>query len=468
MSNTSNAKRFVKTSGIYFAGTVLAKLATFLLLPVYTAYLKPSEYGQYDLMLTMIGFFAPIAFFQIWDAMYRFTFDNDKQSHRDKVITNTFAVFFIGLVVFTALFLGGSMFINIDYAGLVYMYGLVFSLQYLYTFIARSYLKNTLFVISGLVNTLTSSIVSIILIVLFDMGVDGLLIAVILGNLLQVLLIELVIRPLRGLRLNHIDSQQQLLMLKFSVPLCVASTAYWLLSGYTKLSIASELGTQANGLYAVSDKFSFVIVTIVSVFQLAWNEIIYLTHRSDGKSDKYSLGIRYLAIFITLGSAGLILLVKIIFPYLVARSYDAALAIIPIAILGASANALTGFLGTIFLAEKKTKHILWTTLIAAVINILLLHMLIPRFALIGAVASLTIAFISLLIIRGYIVSKHFKIKFLSIQIVVSLVILLLSVILFYSTDSILTLGLASASIGGLAIYYGKDLIWSLLKRDKIT
>lgn len=466
MSSAGHTKRFVKTSGIYFAGTVLAKLVTFLLLPVYTAYLKPAEYGQYDLVLTMIGFFAPIAFFQIWDAMYRFTFDSDTQSHRHKVFTNTFTVFLLGFIVFTFLFLAGTLLVDIDYAWLVYMYGLVFSLQYLYTFIARSHLKNTLFVVSGLLNTLTSSVVSIILIVKFDMGVDGLLVAAIAGNLLQVLLIELVVRPLKSIRLNHIDRRQQLLMLKFSIPLCVASTAYWLLSGYTKLSIASDLGTEANGLYAVSDKFSFVIVTIVSVFQFAWNEIIYLTHRNNGKSDKYSQGIRYLAIFITLGSAGLILLVKIIFPYFVARSYDAALAIIPIAILGASANALTGFLGTIFLAEKKTKHILWTTLIASVINILLLYMLLPRFGLTGAVASLTIAFISLLIIRGYIVSKHFKIKFLSIRITVSLVILLLSVILFYSTDNILTLGLATSSIGCLAIYYGKDLIRPLLQKAK--
>ena len=40
--------RFIKSSGIYFVGTVLTKLISFLLLPLYTSYISPADYGTYD------------------------------------------------------------------------------------------------------------------------------------------------------------------------------------------------------------------------------------------------------------------------------------------------------------------------------------------------------------------------------------------------------------------------------------
>ena len=64
-------KRLVKTTGVYFLGTVGTKLISFLLLPLYTAYLVPSQYGQYDVNITYATLFASVCFLDIWTGIMK-------------------------------------------------------------------------------------------------------------------------------------------------------------------------------------------------------------------------------------------------------------------------------------------------------------------------------------------------------------------------------------------------------------
>ena len=51
----------------------MSKIVSFLLLPLYTSYLSPAQFGQYDLAYTFINLIVPIVFFQIWDGAFRFS-----------------------------------------------------------------------------------------------------------------------------------------------------------------------------------------------------------------------------------------------------------------------------------------------------------------------------------------------------------------------------------------------------------
>ena len=70
-----NFWKFVKTSGIYFVGTVLQKLITFFLLPIYTAYISPKDMGTYDAAIAYITFLCSVLFLDIWSGIMRFTFE---------------------------------------------------------------------------------------------------------------------------------------------------------------------------------------------------------------------------------------------------------------------------------------------------------------------------------------------------------------------------------------------------------
>ena len=56
---------FAKTSGIYFAGTVLQKIISFFLLPIYTKYINPKDMGTYDVQLAYVTFLCSVLFYYI-------------------------------------------------------------------------------------------------------------------------------------------------------------------------------------------------------------------------------------------------------------------------------------------------------------------------------------------------------------------------------------------------------------------
>ena len=48
--------KFIKSSGIYFIGNVLIKMISLILLPVYTKYIPPNDFGTYDVSIAYVTF----------------------------------------------------------------------------------------------------------------------------------------------------------------------------------------------------------------------------------------------------------------------------------------------------------------------------------------------------------------------------------------------------------------------------
>ncbi|NMA32832.1 MAG: oligosaccharide flippase family protein, partial [Alphaproteobacteria bacterium] len=183
----------------------MSKVITFFLLPIYTRYLPPAEFGYYDLILSILNFLVPISYFQIWDGMFRFSFDYQDKKEKYKVISNTYIIFIIGIMAYTMILFSINAVNKLDYFNLVYLYGISFAINYLYSFIARTFLRNKLFVISGILNTVVASIINIILIINFNFGIESLFISQSIGMFLQSIVIELNIKSVYEFRKSHFD-----------------------------------------------------------------------------------------------------------------------------------------------------------------------------------------------------------------------------------------------------------------------
>lgn len=467
MNVMSKIKRFIGTSGTYFIGSILSKLIGFFLLPLYTSKLSPEEFGTYDLVVTILSFFAPIVFFQIWDGMFRFSFDKQKLNEKYSIISNSFLVLAFGLLIYSVIFGVTYSIYQFEFAWLTFFYGILIALQYQYTFIARAFLRNQLFVITGLMNSLVSASTNIILILMFNMGVESLFIATILGSIVQVLIIEIRLHPLRNFRFKELNKQLQIDMIKFSLPLCIASVSYWMLSGYTKVVISQQLGNYSNGIYAVATKFTSMITLVISVFQYAWNEMAYLMVKDENRVLKYEKSIEYIFRVVIIGSGVFMLLIKIIFPYLVNSTYNEALMIIPLSLIGVAANAFANFVGTIFMAEKKTRWIFRTTLISAGINIFCLWVFTPIWGIQGAVGALCLSFLAIAFFRLYAVRKIFSIR-LSVSQLNYILLLVYAVYIFYIVNSTSMLLLNIIILCSIALYSFRDILLVLLKAIKLN
>lgn len=422
-------KRFIQTALTYLAGNIFSKLVTFFLIPLYTNQLKTADYGDYDVISTIVTLLVSVAFFQIWDGMFRMSFDVDRIEDKYSIISLCIKAYLLGIVVFSALYIIIAKVMSFSMVVLPLIFGIAFGLQYMYSFSTRIFLKNKLFVISGAANTLTIAITNILLILVFHIGVQSLFIAQIAGALVQIIIIEIrlhLIPRIAGHKFNIVKLKQ---ILRFSVPLCVATVSYWLLSGFTKLTINRICGAEDNGLFAVASSLSNMAVIAVNVFQFSWNETAYLMAHEENRMSTYKKCVDLLFCTVWICCAAFCSVISIIFPYYVGEAFQASSVVIPYLMIGVSANAIAGFLGTLFMTEQKTSFIMSSTLIASIVNIGLCGVATKQYGLVGAVIVLTVSFVFLMIFRLVQIKQKLNVTISRLS-VISFVPVLVSVIMY--------------------------------------
>lgn len=464
-------KRFFSTTMVYFTGNVLSKLVVFFLLPLYTAKINPEQYGVYDLVIAFVNLIAPIIFIQIWDGMFRVSFDYPDNKDKYKIISNSLLVCLLGGIVYTAIFAIVQHLLYIEYAVYVFLYGLLYSIYYMYGYICRVFLDNKLYVVSGLVNTLLTAIINVILILAFNWDVKSLYLAPAIGMFVQILIVELKYKAIKNFKFNYINKNEITKMIKFSAPLCLAAISYWLLNGFSKVLITNILGASENGLFAIATRFSSMVVLIMTVFQYAWNELAYLMSNDENRVKIYNTCIDLLFKFVILGSAGVCIVIKLIFPYIINEQYSLALYIIPATIIGSMMNSMSDFIGTLFMTEKKTNNIMYSTMIAAAINIVLGIVLTKAFELHGATIALLIAFTLLMIIRLIKAKKQFNIDYKLQNSLWLVCVLIIAVIEYYLVQNIAVDICALLVIGGLFLLSVRkyiNVIWTSVLKNKLV
>lgn len=73
----------------------------------------------------------------------------------------------------------------------------------------------------------------------------------------------------------------------------------------------------------------------------------------------------------------------IVFPYMIDSQYAEAFSIIPLAILSAGIAVVSSFMGQIYAALKKTNVIMYSTVTAAIVNMICMPLFISRWEFTG-------------------------------------------------------------------------------------
>lgn len=402
--------KFIKSSGIFFVGTVMTKLISFLLLPLYTSYISPDEYGAYDLGLTYIMFFSSVLYFDIWSGIMRFMYDFNGDD-RKKPISSGIAIFLCSTIMYSATLAVILPHLHLRYPVLLALYGVLMNGQTLVGYIARGYEKNVLYTAAGIVSSFVTVIFNIILLVGLKMDYSALIIASCIGYLTNILIIVIGIREPGAFSLKYFNYKIFKDMFIFSLPLCVNSVAYWFLTSYNRIVVDAQLGAAVNGYYAIAGRFGSMITLFTTCFQMAWQELSFSkTARNDSLDEFYTAAINN---YIKCMCAGLLILIPmiyIIYPIMVNESYDVGKTLIPLYLFGTILSTISSFLGNAFTAIKKNNLLFWTMAIGSVANVICIHLLINVVGMQASNISLAVGFFVSCLARVLIFKKHIKIK----------------------------------------------------------
>lgn len=394
-------KRLIKTTGVYFLGTVGTKLISFLLLPLYTAYLVPSQYGQYDVNITYATLFASVCFLDIWTGIMKYMFECREDDQQLHVVYSGIMVFLSSAVIYAVLMACFGVIRKTEYLPGVAAYGFFLCLQNLYGYLARAYGKNLLFIFSGMISTACNALLNILFLVVWRWDYKALYVAYAAGILIQCFILEAKLQLIRQFKRRYLDKDTIKNLLRFSLPLCVNSLCYWLLTGYNRIVIEREIDAAANGYYAVASKFGGILLLVSSCFSMAWQELAYSKYGKDedtGRFYSYATSLYIKVLFC--GFFVILPMVYMLFPYLVDKGYEAAKPMIPVNMLATLAGILFIFLANIIGTYKKNNVVFLSTLAASMVNMAVVHAAIGQ---IGAEAA------NIALLAGYVVSNVIRI-----------------------------------------------------------
>lgn len=455
MSNNKKKELVVNTI-VVAIGRFSTQLVSFLLLPLYTSILSTEEYGTYDLIITIATFLQPIISLLMEESMFRFLIDCNGDTDKKKVISQSLIyVFCTSLISLIVIFIF-NCFIKIPYLFVSILYILSSIILALTNSLIRGIGKIKIYTIFNFITSLITIILNIIFIAIIRIGMNGLLLSTIISNLGTSLVVFLAFKIYKYLSLRSFDKNLMKQMIKYSIPLVPNKLSWNIINLSDRLIVSGVLGTSANGIYSMANKFPSMMNTFYSFFDTAWKESSAKAVRDEEESIFFSDILKRLSKLMFAIALGIIACMPICFNWFINEAYNEAYLYIPILIAAMYYSNISGFYGGIFSAYKDTKIMGSTTFIAALINLIIDIIFIKYLGIYAAAISTLVSCFVVYLYRKYKVKKY--VKLINNGLFAYYILTVLTIILYYFNTNIYIKVINLLIVGAYAFYTNKDTL----------
>lgn len=389
-------RRLATTGAAYTAASILSKLVAVALLPLYTRYLSPADYGAAEVMFAAVVALSIVIRLGVIEALLRFYYKRGEDP--EQVVATSFAtLFWAGLLATVVLFpfagpisellLGES---NPDLVRIAIPGLFVLTLsEYLLTIFRLDERARAFFVVTML-SVLVTIPVTVVLVVPLDLGAEGLL----LGSYGTGLVVVLGLIAYNRRRLALLPDRPLLgRMMSFGLPTMPAELSLYSLSFIDRILIARTLGLAEAGLYSIAVKMSQGIAVLVRGFQLAFPPLAYSIQDDDEARAAYSAVVTWFVAVMSLVVGALWLVAPWLVAVFAAPEFaGAADAVGPVS-AGAALYALYMVLLVVLGRTGQTKYNLPATGAGLVVNIVLNLLLLPVWGIVGAGVALVASYL---------------------------------------------------------------------------
>jgi len=286
-------KALGKQSLIYGIGHVMARLITFLLLPLYTHAFTQVEYGALSLAYAFMGFALIIYRYGMDTALMKYSVQRSGQN-RKKYITIIVGVQAITGILFTLLLYLSRNFtaeyvLGIDRPDwMIYLAVILFfdSMWNLPMLILRSEERAGPFISFNLLNVILTMVLNILFVVYWDNGIEGVFKANIIASS-SVFFFSLPI-ILKRIELNLFEKEAFINIMKFALPFLPAGIFTMIMELSDRYLLEYYLGTAEVGLYSAGKKMGMLGLTVVMGFNMGWTPYFLKRGKQNGARIEFS------------------------------------------------------------------------------------------------------------------------------------------------------------------------------------
>ena len=417
-------KNIAKHSSVYMLGTVLNKIVGFLMIPIYTSLLLPSDYGILQLVSLSTEMIGMVISSGIAAAMYRFYFDYKEEKERNEVISTAI----IGFSIIAALSLtplsfysGQLSLLILDSSNYYYYFLISFASLWLSTIVQMGYgflriqEKSLLFISFSVTRLLLGLSFNIYFVVIKRIGVLGILLSTLISSLI---LVVILISPMLYKIKPRFSFSKCKAMLKYGAPLIPTSLAAFVVHSSDRFFIKSYSGLSEAGIYSLGYKFGNLPNTFISSpFMQIWEVRFFKSYKDEGAEKLFGKMFTYLCFLVIFAGLGISVLIKDILIFISDKAYWDAYKIVPIIILAYIIFSFQYFFNMGIYFFKRTEYLAYINVSNAIINLILNFYLIKLYGIWGAAIATILCFSYKAILTYYISNKLYKIYFESFRII---------------------------------------------------
>ena len=450
----------IKSSIWYTIGNVLPQIITFILLPLYTHYLGPKEYGIVNAINALNFILIIFMSFGIDRSLYRLYHDYDN-FHKKKFIGNSILIITISaLCVVLIIFLVRKYIVyvynNIPFTP-YYFLGIIYSFITVFTLIPKVYYqvenKVLKFVVITFFQFFIMTTLILYLVIHKKEGAEGYLIAQLISVLIT---IPYLFFDMKKYVSFEIDRRIIKSIIKYSFPLIPILLSGWVLSLIDRIFISYMSTLDQLGIYSLSYKIASIVLITSNGINIAYNAFFFKfvnEETSDVRKIKYYNDI-YISIIFAISFVISINAKNIMYLFDEKFSYGAM--IIPLLCFSYFFNMLAGITYKMFYQNKNTLSVMYINLLGSIVNIILDFILIKNYGIYGASFATLVSYI-IIFIASYSLSKkefHIEIDIAYIMILFVMSLIYISCLLYFVNNKALlvVIGVISSIIMGFFLF----------------
>lgn len=392
-------KKVLANSGIYTVCNFLLKGFSFLLLPLYTAYLTTADYGVTNLMDGLKTVMLYVGTLSLASGVVRLYFDYRGEEQRTKRFVGTvfsFTLFSSAawciLMCIVQQWLMPTLFQGVGFypTMVITLVGIVFANIYnVYQQLLRAMEKAKQSAVFAIGYFFLITLLTILFIVFFSWGANGVLAASAIASVLFSLIAMIDLWRKRLIEFC-IDLSMLKDMLSYSIPLLPHNLSTQITALVSSIMINNAGSLVAVGLYGIASKFGIICDMLQSSVSSAYQPWLFRLLK-DGQEDTKEqvrsftevLLWVFAVIFVGMG----LYIQEVIFLFL-DTSYHDAWVYVPLIIGVYSIKTIYYFyIGILFYYKKAAKFIFVATLSSSLLNLVLSILLIPAMGIYGSILA---------------------------------------------------------------------------------
>ena len=383
----------------YAIGQVLGKAVAFLMLPIYTRYLTPADYGVAALIEMTLDVVAIVAGAQVAAGIFRFYHKADTEGEKKAVVATTLTTLLISYtafsvaVFFTAAPLSTLVFDSPEHADLIQLAAGSFLLQSLIVVamaFGRVQDRSRLVVGMNMTKLLLSVGFNLLFVVALRMGVKGVFISTLASNAIVALIYGTwTVRHVGfGIRPDILRS-----LIRYGVPLIGVQAATFTMTFSDRYFLQAAGDETMVGLYNLAYQFGFLLLMLGFVpIEMVWGPRRFQVARGPNPSQALAKVFRLVCVSVFTIGVGIALFVGDLLRVMSTPPFHPAAEVVPVILVAYVFHGWAMLHDIGVLITERTEYLTIANWVAAAVAVAAFAVLIPQYHAMGAAIGAILAF----------------------------------------------------------------------------